>query len=64
MSHKSGEIEIVGKTTKNVFMRYHQALSFEDKDKMLVYRSDPQARWLEDYKHYLTDVNPKMTLLF
>ena len=64
MSHKSGEIEIVGKTTKNVFMRYHQAVSFEDKDKMLVYRSDPQARWLEDYKHYLTDVNPKMTLLF
>ena len=64
MSHKSGKIEIVGKTQMHIFMRYHQAVSPRDINSMLVYRPNPKARWLEDYKHQLTDMIPKMTCLF
>lgn len=64
MSHKSGKIEVVGKTTKHVFMRYHQAVSPNDINTMLVYRPNPKARWLEDYHHRLTDMVPKMMWLF
>ncbi|PKL60150.1 MAG: hypothetical protein CVV33_04160 [Methanomicrobiales archaeon HGW-Methanomicrobiales-4] len=64
MSHKSGKIEMVGRTQKHIFMRYHQAASSEDINKMLVYRPNPHARWLEDYKYHLSDMMPKMTWLF
>ena len=64
MSHKSGKIEIVGKTQKHIFMRYHQAASPEDINTMLVYRPNPKALWLEDYQYRLTDMVPKTTWLF
>ncbi|MFH0966393.1 MAG: KamA family radical SAM protein [Methanobacteriota archaeon] len=64
MSHKSGKIEMVGRTQKHIFMRYHQVASPEDTNKMLVYRPNPHARWLEDYKYHLSDMVPKMTWLF
>lgn len=64
MSHKTGKIEIIGKTQKHVYMRYHQAASPEDLNTMLVYRTNPQARWFDDYQHRLSDMVPKMTWLF
>lgn len=64
MSHKSGKIEIIGKTQKHIFMRYHQAALPEDLNSVLVYRPNPEARWLEDYQHRLSDMIPKMTWLF
>jgi lysine 2,3-aminomutase len=64
MSHKSGKIEIVGKTSKHIFMKYHQAASLSDLNSMLVFKPNPRARWLEDYHQRLTDMVPKMTWLF
>ncbi|PWR72613.1 KamA family radical SAM protein [Methanospirillum lacunae] len=64
MSHKSGKIEIVGKTSKHIFMKYHQAASLSDLNSMLVFKPNSRARWLEDYQHRLTDMVPKMTWLF
>jgi len=64
MSHKSGKIEIVGKTSKHIFMKYHQAASPSDLNSMLVFKPNSKARWLEDYQHRLTDMVPKMTWLF
>jgi len=64
MSHKTGKIEIIGKTQKHIYMRYHQAASPEDLNTMLVYRPNPQARWFDDYQHRLSDMVPKMTWLF
>ena len=64
MSHKSGKIEMVGRTPKHLYMRYHQAARPEDVGSMMVFRPNPEAYWLEDYQHRLTDMIPKMTWLF
>jgi len=53
MSHATGKIEIVGKTANHVFMRYHQAADNADIGKMLVFRSNPLARWFDDYQHHV-----------
>ena len=53
MSHATGKIEIVGKTANHVFMRYHQAADKADIGKMLVFRSNPLARWFDDYQHHV-----------
>ncbi len=50
MSHATGKIEIVGRTAHHVYMRYHQAADHADIGKMLVFRSNLMARWLEDYQ--------------
>lgn len=51
MSHTTGKIEVIGKTATHVFMRYHQAADPSDIGKTLVYRSNPLARWFDDYLH-------------
>ena len=52
MSHATGKIEIVGKTANHIYMRYHQAANRADIGKMLVFRSNPAARWFEDYQYH------------
>jgi lysine 2,3-aminomutase len=61
MSHATGKIEIVGKTAQHVFMRYHQSVDPTIAGKFLVFRSNPLARWFDDYRHTVTDFEPKMT---
>ncbi len=71
MSHATGKIEIVGKTANHVFMRYHQAADHTDIGKMLVFRSNPMARWFDDYRQHAIHMDeivpvrmPKMHWLF
>ena len=64
MSHATGKIEIVGRTAEHVFMRYHQAAEKADIGKFMVFRSNPIARWFDDYTHILTDFEPKKVWLF
>ena len=71
MSHATGKIEIVGKSATHIFMRYHQASDRSDIGKFLVFRSNPMARWFDDYRHHavhpddFVPVNkPKMHWLF
>jgi lysine 2,3-aminomutase len=52
MSHATGKIEVVGKSADHVFMRYHQAADFANVGKMLVFWSNPMARWYDDYRHH------------
>ena len=49
MSHASGKIEIIGKTDTNVFMRYHRAANDSDSGKFMIFKSNPQACWFDDY---------------
>jgi lysine 2,3-aminomutase len=64
MSHATGKIEMVGKTTEHVFMRYHQAADPSDIGKFMVFKKNPLARWFDDYHHALTDFEPKKMWLF
>ena len=49
MSHSSGKIEIVGKTKDFVYFKYHQAAKDADSGRFLVFASNPNACWLDDY---------------
>jgi lysine 2,3-aminomutase len=64
MSHATGKIEVVGTTAEHVFMRYHQAAEKADIGKFMVFKSNPVARWFDDYHHALTDFEPKKLWLF
>ena len=64
MSHATGKIEVVGTTADHVFMRYHQAAEKADIGKFMVFKSNPVARWFDDYHHVLTDFQPKKLWLF
>jgi len=64
MSHATGKIEMVGKTAGQVFMRYHQSADPAEIGKFMVFRSNPMARWFDDYRHALTDFESKNAWLF
>jgi KamA family protein len=60
MSHATGKIEIIGRTAKHTFMRYHQAADQEKIGKTMVFQSEPTACWLD---HYRAPVNSVESLL-
>ena len=64
MSHKTGKIEIVGRTKQHMVMKYHQVADESDRDKMLFFKPNPDAYWLEDYRFSLSDVVSKMSWMF
>jgi KamA family protein len=55
MSHASGKIEIVGMDEDKVYMRYHRAANPEDNNRLMIFKRNPDARWLDDY--YLEESN-------
>jgi lysine 2,3-aminomutase len=57
MSHATGKIEIVGKTAEHVFMRYHQSSDTANIGKFMVFKSNPVARWFDDYRHHTTQIS-------
>ena len=55
MSHSSGKIEIVGKTKDKVFFKYHRAFRDEDSGRFMVFKSNPEACWFDDYDELVED---------
>jgi lysine 2,3-aminomutase len=49
MSHRSGKIEIVGVHDGKTYFRYHQAADPEDAGRFMVFDSNPEAYWFDDY---------------
>ena len=57
MSHSSGKIEIIGKTKELVYFKYHRAVNAEDNSRIMVFRSNPSACWLDDYDEAAQEVS-------
>jgi lysine 2,3-aminomutase len=55
MSHASGKIEIIGKTEKLVYFKYHRAADYADSGRFLVFKCNPDACWFEDYEEVIRD---------
>ncbi|MCD6383183.1 MAG: KamA family radical SAM protein [Thermoplasmata archaeon] len=49
MSHTTGKIEIVGMTDTHIYMKYMSAVDESMYGKLMVFRRNPNAYWLEDY---------------
>jgi KamA family protein len=55
MSHSTGKIEIMGKTKDCVYFKYHRAALDEDSGRFLVFKSNPNACWFDDYEEIIQD---------
>ncbi|MCK4292234.1 MAG: KamA family radical SAM protein [Planctomycetes bacterium] len=55
MSHSTGKIEIVGRTKDYVYFKYHRAADDANSGRFMVYRSNPNAYWLDDYDEMVDD---------
>jgi KamA family protein len=58
MSHATGKIEIVGRTEHETFFRYHRAADPTDKARFMVFPSNPEAYWFDDYTRLREDYAP------
>lgn len=48
MSHTTGKVEILGADDERVYARYHRAKNPADENRMLVFKRDDSATWLDD----------------
>ena len=55
MSHSTGKIEVVGKTDDRIYMRYHRAANPQEKARFMVFKSNPDAYWFDDYEEIIKD---------
>ncbi len=55
MSHATGKIEILARTESKMFFKYHRAANDADSGKVMVYQSNPQACWLDDYEEIVRE---------
>lgn len=55
MSHSTGKIEVIGKTQDAVYFRYHRAAADVDSGRLLVFKSNPGACWLDDYEEMIRE---------
>jgi lysine 2,3-aminomutase len=49
MSHASGKIEIVGQADGLIYMTYHRTPATARNAGFLVFKSNPEAHWFDDY---------------
>ncbi|WP_456370761.1 KamA family radical SAM protein [Thermodesulfatator atlanticus] len=60
MSHELGKLEILALTEEKIIFKFHRAADNKNTGKILIYRRNPDAYWLDDYKemissHYLLE---------
>lgn len=49
MSHTTGKVEIISKDDKFTYFKYHRAADDADSGRILVFKNNPNAYWLDDY---------------
>jgi lysine 2,3-aminomutase len=49
MSHKTGKVEVVGRSGNHMVFRYHRAARTKDSGRIMIFPSNPDACWLDDY---------------
>ncbi len=49
MSHATGKIEVVGRTPEYTFFKYNQAADPANIGRFMVYKSNPEAYWFDEY---------------
>tara|TARA_B100000686_G_scaffold346032_1_gene431732 strand:- start:2695 stop:3912 length:1218 start_codon:yes stop_codon:yes gene_type:complete len=55
MSHSTGKVEVVGLTEDHIVFKYHRAADNGDSSRLLIFKRNPEACWLDDYGDPVTD---------
>ena len=50
MSHETGKIEMVGISGGQVFFKYNRSADVENDANFLMFESNPDAYWFDDYE--------------
>ncbi|MFW3146128.1 MAG: KamA family radical SAM protein [Thermoplasmatota archaeon] len=58
MSHSTGKLEIVALTDEHIIFKYHNAAHEENDSRVLVFKRDPDACWLDDYTELVGSFGP------
>jgi len=56
MSHETGKVEVVGMSDDQIFFKYNRAADAENDAKFLVFDSNPDAYWFDDYEEAQTEL--------
>ena len=49
MSHYLGKVEVAALTQEHIIIKFHQAADPENLGKIMIFRRNPEAMWLDDY---------------
>lgn len=55
MSHATGKIEVIGRLADHVYFKYHRAAEDADSGRIMVFASNPNACWFDDYEEVICD---------
>lgn len=55
MSHALGKIEVLGLSEDHIFFRYHRSADLKEKERLIVYKRNPEAYWFDDYTELIED---------
>ncbi|MGA1848507.1 MAG: KamA family radical SAM protein [Thermoplasmatota archaeon] len=58
MSHATGKLEIVGLTDSDIIFKYHNAAHEENDSRVLIFKRNPEAAWLDDYPELVGSFSP------
>ena len=58
MSHETGKLEVLALHADHIYLRYHRAATPENHGKLLVFKRNPHAYWLDDYLPQSPTVSP------
>lgn len=62
MSHETGKLEIAALTDSNIIFKYHNAAHLEDDSRVIVFKRNPDAYWLDDYKEEVGSFAPDINI--
>ena len=57
MSHETGKVEMVGMLDGQVFFKYNRSANVENNGKFLVFESNPDAYWFDDYEEAFMELS-------
>ncbi len=53
MSHTRGKLEITALTESKIIFKFHNAADEDDRARVLVFKRNPKAEWLDDYEELI-----------
>ena len=57
MSHETGKVEMAGMSDGQVFFKYNRSANVENDGKLLVFESNPDAYWFDDYEEAFMELS-------